>query len=133
MKKIRIIYIVIFSLPLLSFDKVSNSAESSVRISENLFEEDVLLSVSSGQITDCKTGKPIPGANIQIMGTSTGTQSDFEGRFTISPVENGTVLQISFIGYETLEIELSVIVSCPGAICAFSIPISESCLAPVQF
>ena len=46
---------------------------------------------------------PIPGANIIIEGTTTGTQSDFDGNFAIeaSPED---VLVFSYIGYATQEI-----------------------------
>ncbi|MCZ4238135.1 carboxypeptidase-like regulatory domain-containing protein, partial [Staphylococcus equorum] len=36
----------------------------------------------SGTVTD-DTGLPLPGVNIIIQGTSTGTQSDFDGNYTI--------------------------------------------------
>lgn len=51
----------------------------------------------SGIVTD-KSG-PIPGVNVIIMGTSIGTQTDFNGRYTIK-VENGKELVYSFVGME---------------------------------
>ena len=52
----------------------------------------------SGTVSDSEG--PIPGANILVQGTNTGTQSDFDGNFTIeaSPED---VLVISYIGYGT--------------------------------
>lgn len=51
-----------------------------------------------GTVTD-ELG-PVVGANILIKGTTTGTQTDFDGNFTIeaSPED---VLVVSYIGYQT--------------------------------
>lgn len=54
-----------------------------------------------GVVTDASG--PIPGANIVIKGTTTGTVTDFDGNFEIA-VDTGNVLVISYIGYVTQEI-----------------------------
>ena len=54
-----------------------------------------------GVVTDASG--PIPGANIVIKGTTTGTVTDFDGHFEIA-VDTGNVLVISYIGYVTQEI-----------------------------
>lgn len=51
----------------------------------------------TGTIVD-QNGEPIIGANVSIPGTTTGTISDVDGRFSIEVPENAQ-LQISFIGY----------------------------------
>ncbi|WP_072995331.1 SusC/RagA family TonB-linked outer membrane protein [Pseudozobellia thermophila] len=43
---------------------------------------------------------PIPGVNILIVNSTTGTSTDFDGNYSIS-VNNGDVLQFSYIGYVT--------------------------------
>ena len=43
---------------------------------------------------------PLPGVNIQIVGTTNGTQTDFDGNYTIK-ANTGDVLQFTFIGMET--------------------------------
>ncbi len=48
--------------------------------------------------------QPIPGANIQIKGTTIGAISDIDGNFIIQVPGNESVLIISFIGYLTQEI-----------------------------
>lgn len=55
----------------------------------------------TGTVTD-ELG-PVAGANIVIQGTTTGTQTDFDGKFTIeaSPAD---ILEISYIGYASQEI-----------------------------
>ncbi|MBG42563.1 MAG: SusC/RagA family protein [Aequorivita sp.] len=56
----------------------------------------------SGMVTD-DTGLPLPGVNIIIKGTSTGTQSDFDGNYTIDAAV-GQTLVYSYVGFETQEI-----------------------------
>ncbi|PCJ98443.1 MAG: SusC/RagA family TonB-linked outer membrane protein [Flavobacteriaceae bacterium] len=55
----------------------------------------------SGIITD-QDAIPLPGVNIIIKGTTTGTQSDFNGNYNIS-VSSGDVLIFSYIGQLTIE------------------------------
>ena len=56
----------------------------------------------SGTVAD-DTGLPLPGVNIIIKGTSTGTQSDFDGNYTIEAA-TGQTLVYSYVGFETQEI-----------------------------
>ncbi len=55
----------------------------------------------TGNVTDSE-GLPLPGATIQIKGTSTGTQTDFDGNFTITASPED-VLLVTFVGFETIE------------------------------
>lgn len=50
-------------------------------------------------------GETVIGASVVIKGTSTGTITNLDGEFTLSNVPKGAVLQISFVGYVTQEIE----------------------------
>lgn len=52
----------------------------------------------NGQVKDTQ-GEPITGANVAIKGTTTGTITDLDGMFSIPDVEQGSILEISFIGY----------------------------------
>ena len=56
----------------------------------------------NGTVTD-ENGEPLPGVSIQIKGTTIGTITDVEGKYTIT-VEAGDVLLFSFIGYKSQEI-----------------------------
>lgn len=49
---------------------------------------------------------PVPGANVLIEGTSTGTSTDFDGNFEIN-VKSGDILVVSFIGFVTQKITYS--------------------------
>src|SRR5882672_8552911 len=56
----------------------------------------------SGTITDAKTKEAIIGANVVIQGTTTGAQTDVEGKFLLSNLKAGSYnLQVSFITYKT--------------------------------
>jgi len=57
----------------------------------------------SGTVVD-KTGEPLIGANVLVKGTNNGTITDIDGRFVLNGVNNGAVIQVSFIGYLTQEI-----------------------------
>ncbi|MCX2838476.1 TonB-dependent receptor [Salinimicrobium sp. MT39] len=58
--------------------------------------------VITGTVVD-ESGIPLPGANVIIEGTSTGTLTDFDGNFSIEAAR-GDVLLISYVGYETQEV-----------------------------
>ena len=69
----------------------------------------------SGVVTDAMG--PIIGATIMEKGTSNGTVTDFDGKFTLD-VQPGAVLVISYIGYTTQEIPV-------GNQSTFSVTLSE--------
>jgi TonB-linked SusC/RagA family outer membrane protein len=55
----------------------------------------------TGTVTDGGSTAPLSGANVRIVGTTTGTQTGTDGSYTIRGVTPGTVdLQINRIGYE---------------------------------
>ncbi len=54
-----------------------------------------------GTVAD-ETGTPLPGVTILLKGTTTGTTTDLDGKYSISGPADG-VLVFSFIGYTPLE------------------------------
>ena len=50
---------------------------------------------------------PLPGVNILIKGTSTGTQTDFDGNYSFDNVSSDDVIIFSYIGYKTQEIQVN--------------------------
>ncbi len=56
----------------------------------------------SGSVYD-PAGIPLPGVNVLIKGTTQGSTTDANGKFTLS-ASNSDVLVISFIGYKTQEV-----------------------------
>ena len=57
----------------------------------------------SGTITDAQNGDPLIGATIAVKGGSSGTATDFDGKFSLS-VSQGATLIISYTGYTDQEI-----------------------------
>ncbi|NNE77313.1 MAG: TonB-dependent receptor, partial [Pricia sp.] len=47
---------------------------------------------------------PLAGASVVVKGTTTGTQTDFDGNFTLDGVPSDATLVISYIGYSTREL-----------------------------
>lgn len=58
----------------------------------------------SGTVTD-DSGEGLPGVNVLIKGTTTGTQTDIDGNFRLSVAE-GATLVFSYVGFESQEIEV---------------------------
>ncbi|WP_394750129.1 TonB-dependent receptor domain-containing protein [Spongiimicrobium salis] len=59
-----------------------------------------------GTVKD-ENGEPLAGANILVKGTTIGTQTDFDGNFTIDVPDGQDILVISFIGYASTEVSIS--------------------------
>ncbi len=58
----------------------------------------------TGSVVDDKTNEALPGANILIVGTNSGTTADAKGAFSITVPATASALQVSFIGYTNQEI-----------------------------
>lgn len=56
----------------------------------------------TGTVTDETTGESLPGVNISVFGTTTGTSSDTEGRYELTVSSLSDTLRFSFVGYETM-------------------------------
>lgn len=60
----------------------------------------------NGSVTDTN-GQPLPGASIVEKGTTNGTQTDFDGNFSIEISNQDAILVISYIGFATKEVPLT--------------------------
>ncbi|GAF02766.1 SusC/RagA family TonB-linked outer membrane protein [Saccharicrinis fermentans] len=60
----------------------------------------------TGTVTGAEDGYPIPGVSVVIKGTTIGTITDLDGKYSIK-AENGNVLVFSFIGMTTSEVQVS--------------------------
>ncbi|MFV0540143.1 MAG: SusC/RagA family TonB-linked outer membrane protein [Aestuariibaculum sp.] len=58
----------------------------------------------SGTVTDARDGFGIPGANVVVKGTTTGTATDFDGNWTLKVPNENSILQISSVGMKTVEV-----------------------------
>jgi len=75
---------------------------TSIEIGANTMQEFEV----SGQILD-NNGTPLPGANILEKGTSNGTQTDFDGNFTLTTSSGDAILVVSYIGFTSKEVPLN--------------------------
>lgn len=55
----------------------------------------------SGQVTDASTGETLPGVNVLVKGTTTGTSTDRDGRYELTLPSPQDTLIFSFIGYQS--------------------------------
>jgi TonB-linked SusC/RagA family outer membrane protein len=49
---------------------------------------------------------PVIGANVVVKGTTIGTVTDLDGRFTLPNIPENAILQVSFVGYLTQEVRI---------------------------
>jgi hypothetical protein len=63
-------------------------------------------STVSGVVSD-ETGAPLPGASVVVSGTTNGSQTDFDGNFSLSNVPSDGTLTISYIGYQTQKVQVN--------------------------
>lgn len=67
----------------------------------------VAQSLVRGKVID-DTGLEVIGASILVKGTTQGTITDMDGMFSLSVPDKNAVLQVSYIGYQTLEVKVDI-------------------------
>lgn len=60
----------------------------------------------TGIVTQASDGEPIIGATVQVHGTSKGTATDFDGKYSID-VKDGDVLDVSYVGMNPVSIKVT--------------------------
>ena len=60
-------------------------------------------STTSGTVSELENGFPLPGVNVTIKGSSSGTTTNFDGKYQLT-VSNGDVLVFSYVGYTSQEV-----------------------------
>lgn len=58
----------------------------------------------SGTVTDASTGEAMPGVNVIVKGSTIGTVTDMNGKYSLNITDPDAVLVASFIGYTPVEI-----------------------------
>lgn len=61
-----------------------------------------------GTVTTTDTKETLPGATIQVKGTTEGAVTDIDGNYTVKISQAKVVLIFSYIGYKTKEVEVTV-------------------------
>ncbi|MDB5025811.1 MAG: SusC/RagA family TonB-linked outer membrane protein [Mucilaginibacter sp.] len=59
-----------------------------------------------GKVTDAANGETLIGVSVSVKGTSTGTQTDVNGAFSLSAPSNATLV-FSYIGYDAQEVPVN--------------------------
>ena len=60
----------------------------------------------TGTVVD-ETNQPLPGASVLVKGTTNGTSTDFNGKFTLQAKSDSGAIVVSFIGYSSKEVVFS--------------------------
>src|SRR5690606_38369951 len=58
----------------------------------------------SGRVTSAEDGSVLPGVSVVLKGTAIGTQTDGDGRYSISVPQDGGTLTFSFISLKTKDV-----------------------------
>jgi TonB-linked SusC/RagA family outer membrane protein len=61
----------------------------------------------SGTVTSQTDGEALPGVNVIVKGTNSGTSTDFDGNYSINVSDANATLVFSYIGYVTKEMKVS--------------------------
>ena len=60
----------------------------------------------SGKVTD-SSGTPLPGVSVSVKGTTTGTITDADGKYSLSNIKADATLMFSFVGMKSQEVKLA--------------------------
>ena len=58
----------------------------------------ILAQVSVSGVVSDERGDTLPGVNVIVKGTTRGTATDYDGKFTVQ-VSPGEVIEVSFMGF----------------------------------
>ena len=95
------------SFSYLNYESVSVTLESSDNIVIELQKVATQEHEISGTVIDDNTGKPKRGVSVVVYGTTTGTLTDIDGKFSLNTSENPAKIFLSFVGYETVVTNIS--------------------------
>jgi outer membrane receptor for ferrienterochelin and colicin len=62
----------------------------------------------TGTVIDSEMNAPLPGATVVVGGTSNGTTTDFDGKFTLNVAKANGAIEISFVGFDRKAVRFSV-------------------------
>lgn len=70
---------------------------------QNMYSQDKTI---TGTVKD-ETGQPLPGASVLVKGTNIGTDTDFDGNYSLSVSNDATTLVISYVGFLAQEVAIA--------------------------
>jgi TonB-dependent starch-binding outer membrane protein SusC len=68
--------------------------------------DELMNETVTGQVVDAQTGESLPGVNILVQGTTTGTSTNVDGEFELTVPSLNEVIVVTYIGYQTQVIPL---------------------------
>lgn len=60
----------------------------------------------SGQVTSAEDGLPIPGVNVIVQGTTTGTTTDADGHYSLQLASSENLLVFTFVGFKSVTVDV---------------------------
>tara|TARA_R110002033_G_scaffold8237_4_gene28494 strand:- start:2075 stop:5143 length:3069 start_codon:yes stop_codon:yes gene_type:complete len=60
-----------------------------------------------GKVVSSSDNMPLPGASVIEKGTTNGTQTDFDGRFTLEVSSETSVISVSYVGFKTQDVKVT--------------------------
>lgn len=57
-----------------------------------------------GIVKEKSSGEPLPGVSVVVKGTTRGTESDFDGNFTLEDIKSGDTVVFRYLGYSDKEV-----------------------------
>lgn len=61
----------------------------------------------TGTVTSKEDGQPLPGASVLVKGTTVGTTTDFNGKYSLNVPSDAQTLVISFVGMKQIEVAVA--------------------------
>ena len=61
----------------------------------------------TGTVTSTEDGMPIPGVSVMVKGTTIGTSTDIDGKYSLGVPQSATTLVFSFVGIKTQEVVIA--------------------------
>jgi len=96
-------YLILLALSVCSMPTLFASEKNSA--SNNLTAQQQSKESISGKVTD-KNGEPLIGVSVKVKGTTVGTITDLDGKFSLNNIAPSTVLVFSYIGMNSLELNV---------------------------
>ncbi|HZK62224.1 MAG TPA: TonB-dependent receptor [Anaerovoracaceae bacterium] len=83
------------------------TAAKGIDFTDGIDPSDLQQQGITGTVTDNQNGQTMAGVNIVIKGSTVGTMTDANGKYSISVPDRNAVLVFSFIGYASIEVPVS--------------------------
>ncbi|MCC5942079.1 MAG: SusC/RagA family TonB-linked outer membrane protein [Balneolaceae bacterium] len=78
-----------------------------IREKENFIDEEIVQETIRGTVVDARTGELLPGVNIVIQGTTSGTTTNIDGEFELNVPSLEERLVFSYIGYQRMLVDIA--------------------------